>query len=173
MDKKKLSNIKLLILDVDGTLTDGKLYLSSTGEIVKAFNIKDGLGIKKLLPEFNIVPVVITGRESKIVELRCKELGIHVLYQAVDDKLELLNKILKDQQLDFSNIAVIGDDLNDYECMKKAAFSGCPNDACKEIKRIADYKCSANGGCGAVREFIEEMIDKMTGNEGGDINGYH
>ena len=103
----KDSNIKLLIMDVDGTLTDGKVYMS------KAFDIKDGLGIHNILPASGITPVIITGRRSNILKLRCDEIGIKYLYQGVSDKTGTLDSLLSELALDYSNCAYIGDDIND------------------------------------------------------------
>lgn len=147
--------IKVLVLDVDGTLTDGKVYIADTGELFKGFNIKDGLGIHDILPKLNIVPVVITGRKSRILEIRCKEIGIEHLYQGVGDKVSVLSSFLEESHLTFEECAYIGDDINDLECMELAAAVGCPADAVDAVKKAADYISTRNGGDGAVREFIE------------------
>lgn len=153
--------IKYLIMDVDGTLTDGKIYMSPTGEEMKAFNIKDGLGIHDILPIYGITPVIISGRESQIVLNRCKELGITEIYQGQTDKLEKLNEITN--ELNF--VAFIGDDINDLECMKAVkeagGIVGCPADAVEKVKEIADYISLHNGGDGSVRELIEFIIDRQ------------
>lgn len=148
-------NIKILVLDVDGTLTDGKVYIGETGELFKAFDIKDGLGIHDLLPRYGIVPVIITGRQSTILAVRCKEIGIEYLYQGVSDKVGTLKRLLEEWELDYKNCAYIGDDVNDLPCMKLVAVSGCPADAVMEVKQKVQYIATRNGGCGAVREFIE------------------
>lgn len=148
-------------MDVDGTLTDGRIYMTADGELIKAFNIKDGLGIHELLPKAGIIPVVITGRESKIVENRCRELGISHCYQGCRNKEEKLIELAgrmdlrADQNGIYREIAYIGDDVNDLPCMKRCAMIGCPADAAAEIKKIAQFVSSRNGGHGAVREFIE------------------
>ena len=157
-------DIKLFITDVDGTLTDGKLYFGNEGELFKRFDIKDGYGIYFLLATNNIKPVFITGRKSQIVEKRCQDLGIEECYQGVKDKKKLINEILKKHKCKCSNIAYIGDDLNDFECMQmikeNGGITGCPNDAIDEIKSLAEFNSKYNGGCGAVREFIEHIIKK-------------
>lgn len=147
-------NIKMLVMDVDGTLTDGKIYIGVNGEIMKAFDVKDGYAISHLR-ERGIEPVIITGRTSDIVTVRAKELGIKELYQGVSDKLMKLKEIVKVLNCTKSEVAYIGDDENDLECMKYCGVSGCPNDATKKVKKIADYICLANGGKGAIREFVE------------------
>ncbi len=156
----KDNNIKLLILDVDGTLTDGKVYIGEQGEVFKAFDIKDGLGIHSILPQNGIIPVIITGRNSKMLERRCKEIGIEYLYQGVTDKVKKLEELLKELELDFDNCAYMGDDINDLPCMEKTAIVGCPQDAVEPVKRISDYIAQKQGGNGAVREFIDWICEK-------------
>ncbi len=155
----KDSNIKLLIMDVDGTLTDGKVYMSEHGELFKAFDIKDGLGIHNILPANGIIPAIITGRRSNILKLRCDEIGIEYLYQGVSDKTGTLDRLLSELGLDYSNCAYIGDDINDLSCMNKSAIVGCPADAVRDVISIADFVSSKNGGCGAVRDFIEWLVE--------------
>ena len=147
--------IKLLIMDVDGTLTDGKIYMAPSGEAMKAFNIKDGYAIAHMLPEMGVVPVIITGRKSLIVENRAKELGIAELHQGVSDKLKKLKEVADKYGVTSDEIAYIGDDLNDLDCMKYCGFSACPADAVEEVKQTAGYTTRAIAGSGAVREFIE------------------
>lgn len=163
-----MSDIKVLVMDVDGTLTDGKIYMGADGEMFKAFNIKDGYGINDILRSKEIVPVIITGRQSKIVENRCRELHIELLYQGIHDKLGVLKQVLAQLEAEkgdpfvLCNVAYIGDDCNDLQCMQaiKAAggLVGCPGDAVKCVKEIADYVSARNGGDGAVREFIEWIV---------------
>ena len=147
--------IKLLVMDVDGTLTDGKIYMGENGEVMKAFNIKDGYAIAHMLPEMGIVPVIITGRKSKIVENRAKELGITELYQGVGNKLAKLKEVAAKYNAVPDEIAYIGDDLNDLECIEYCEFSACPADAVDEVKNCVNYVCGQNGGYGSVRELIK------------------
>ncbi len=152
--------IKYLVMDVDGTLTDSKIYMSQTGELCKAFNIKDGCGIHDILIPAGIVPVIITGRSSDIVLNRCKELGIANVFQGVSNKIEKLNEITTD----LSIVAYIGDDINDLSCMEPVKSAGgligCPADAVKKVKEMVDYIAPHNGGDGAVRDFIEWIINR-------------
>lgn len=154
-----MNNINYLVMDVDGTLTDGKIYLGQNNELCKAFNIKDGCGIHDIAIPKGIIPVIITGRTSDIVLNRCRELGIEEVYQGVDNKAERLCSITSD----LSSVAYIGDDINDLPCMnlvkKAGGIVGCPADATDAVKRIADYVSLYNGGEGAVRDFIEWIID--------------
>jgi 3-deoxy-D-manno-octulosonate 8-phosphate phosphatase (KDO 8-P phosphatase) len=153
--KKK---IKVLILDIDGTLTDGRIYLSDQGELIKAFNAQDGFGIKKLLPLAKITPVVITGRESPIVTKRCKELDIDLIFQGIDDKLPVLETVLNRLLISPEEAAFIGDDLNDYPTMNACGFKACPADAVREIQKISNYVSPRQAGHGAVRDIIEHII---------------
>lgn len=151
--------VKYLVMDVDGTLTDGKIYMGNNGELCKAFNIKDGCGIHDIAIPNGIIPVIITGRESDIVLKRSKETGIEMVYQGVNDKTGILLSVTPD----FSSVAYIGDDINDLQCMslvkKAGGLIGCPKDAVKEVISIADYIARHNGGNGAVRDFIEWLIE--------------
>lgn len=153
-------NIKLLFMDVDGTLTDGKIYMSATGELFKAFDIKDGYGIHEILPQHGIIPVIITGRASKIVENRAFELGVEELYQGKHDKMETYLEVLKKHHCAPEEAAYIGDDVLDISCMELCGIVGCPIDAAEEVKQVAAFVSSRPGGSGAVREFINWLISE-------------
>lgn len=161
-----MGRIKILIMDVDGTLTDGKIHISSQGELFKAFDIKDGYGIHDLLPQAGIIPVVLTGRESTIVQNRCRELGVVHCYQGCRIKevklIELAREfdLCSDEQGIYHEIAYIGDDINDLPCMRRCGVIGCPANAVDAIKKIAHFVSAKDGGAGAVREFIEWLIGK-------------
>lgn len=150
MDKK----IKMLVMDVDGTLTDGQIYIGNHGEMMKAFHVKDGLGIVEAKKK-GILPVIITGRKSDIVSQRCKELGIEEVHQAIQQKCKCLEEIAQKYSIQREEIAYIGDDINDLECIKYCGISACPVDAVREVKKIVTYICESSGGKGAVREFLE------------------
>lgn len=154
-----MQKIKYLVMDVDGTLTDGKIYMSNDGELCKAFNIKDGCGIHDIVIPAGIIPIIITGRSSSILEHRCKEIGISNLHQGIKDKVEKLLSITTD----LTAVAYIGDDINDLPCMeavhREGGLIGCPADAAKQVKKIADFVSTKNGGDGAVREFIEWLCE--------------
>lgn len=164
--------IKFLVMDVDGTLTDGKIYMGVDGEAFKAFDIKDGYALHTLLKEHGIIPVIITARKSSMVEHRCKELGVTEIHQGVMNKLDCLKGILEkyssaDQQYDLSNVAYIGDDLLDLKCMKPiketGGLTGCPSNAVKDVLAICDFIAPDKGGEGAVREFAEYLICENRG----------
>lgn len=145
--------IKVLVMDVDGTLTDGKIHISDEGEVFKSFNVKDGYGIANLY-KIDILPVIITGRKSKIVEYRAKELNIKEIYQGVHNKVDKLKYICEKYKISLKEVAYIGDDINDLECINICGISACPNDAAEEVLDSVDYICEKKGGEGAVREFI-------------------
>ena len=151
-------DIRVLFMDVDGTLTDGKIYMGETGECFKAFDIKDGYGINEILPQYHIVPVIITGRTSKIVENRARELNITELYQGKHEKLETIRYVLEKYNISARQAAYIGDDVLDISCMEQCGIKACPSDAVPRVKEICDYICEAKGGYGAVREFIEFLV---------------
>ncbi len=175
--------IKVLVMDVDGTLTDGKIYMGQHQELFKVFDCQDGYAIHELLKEIDIdwshilggekhkgiLPVVITARESDIVKNRCKEMGVEFVFQGCKDKVKVLMELAERLKLEkksimnvitYPEIAYIGDDILDISCMKISGLSGCPNNAVPKVKKIADYACEHSGGDGAVREFIQWIIDK-------------
>lgn len=147
--------IKALIMDVDGTLTDGGIYLDSQGNELKKFNVKDGYAIAKILPQFNIVPIILTGRKSDIVEKRCRELGIKHIIQGSINKVIDMRDALAELSILPEDTMYIGDDINDLECMKIVSLKACPADAAKEIKNICDYVSQKEGGQGAVRDIVD------------------
>ena len=159
----EMVKIKLLAMDVDGTLTDGRMFIGNDGEIMKAFNGKDGYGIAHFLPEMGVVPVIITGRKSMIVEHRAHELHITEIHQGKSPKLPVLQEIAEKYGASPEECAFIGDDLNDVACLKYCGFTGCPSDAVDEVKDMVDYVCTKEGGRGAVREFIEEIRRRNEG----------
>jgi 3-deoxy-D-manno-octulosonate 8-phosphate phosphatase (KDO 8-P phosphatase) len=159
---KSVPKTRLLAMDVDGTLTDGKIYMGEHGEMLKAFDIKDGYAIHELLPRHGIIPAFITGRKSKIVENRAKELAVSLIYQNVSDKISKLREILVEQGISFQEAAFIGDDMSDLDCLKACGLSGCPSDAVESVKSICSFVSQKRGGEGAVREFVEYIIERNT-----------
>ena len=140
--------IKAFIMDVDGTLTDGKIYMGSEGEVFKAFDIKDGYGIHEILPAYGVKTIIITGRESKIVENRAKELEIDYVYQSVKNKVELIEEICKILSCTENELAYIGDDIIDLAPMMRCGSRGCPRNAAREIVGICDFVSEKKGGEG-------------------------
>jgi 3-deoxy-D-manno-octulosonate 8-phosphate phosphatase (KDO 8-P phosphatase) len=151
--------IELLVLDVDGCLTDGKIVYSSDNREIKSFNVKDGLAISTWIQMGKHV-AIITGRESTIVEKRAKELKIQYLFQGVKNKLAILDDLISSLGLTYSEVAAIGDDLNDYKMLQKVALSFTPKDGVDDIIDIVDITLKSSGGDGAVREMIDCIIDK-------------
>ena len=156
--------IKVLIMDVDGTLTDGNIYISSNGVETKGFSTKDGMGIR-LAQKANIIPVIITGRESYCVTKRAEELDIFEVHQNIKNKVPKLYEVIKKLNVTLDEVAYIGDDLNDYDCMVLCKEVGVPNDGETAVKKIATYICPRDGGKGAVRDFIEYLINKNKASE--------
>ncbi|HIP92882.1 MAG TPA: 3-deoxy-D-manno-octulosonate 8-phosphate phosphatase [Desulfurobacteriaceae bacterium] len=151
-------NLKLLILDVDGVLTNGLIFFDNQENEYKAFNVKDGLAIR-VLSELQILKfAIITGRTSKIVEKRAKELLIKDVFQGYRNKLVAYNVLKEKYKLKDSEIGFIGDDLNDLPLIERVAFFACPTDAPKYIKEKAHFVSSKKGGQGAVREILEFLV---------------
>ncbi len=150
--------IKLIILDVDGTMTNGDISYTTNAQESKTFNVKDGLAIASWNKKLKKKTAIITGRSSTIVEKRAKELGVDYLYQNIDNKDKIIEEILKKENITWDNIAAIGDDLNDYKMLSKAKLSFAPKDAVEDIKQITTNICTKNGGDGAVREMIEYIL---------------
>ncbi len=149
--------IELIVIDVDGTLTDGKIYYSNSGDEIKAFNIKDGLMVKS----WNTLgkkSAIITGRTSKIVEKRAKELDITYVKQGIRNKKETLDEIIEDLGIAYSEVAVIGDDMNDLSMLRLVKKSFAPFDASAYIYDFVNFPLKKNGGEGAVAEMIEILL---------------
>ncbi|MBU1075936.1 MAG: HAD hydrolase family protein [Spirochaetes bacterium] len=155
--KNKLKKIKLILLDVDGVLTDGGLYFDNKGMEYKRFNVADGSGIKMALYT-GIQFAIVTGRRSKIVQNRAKELGIKKVYQGILKKVALFNRLKKDFKVSADQIAYIADDVIDLQLLRLVGVKVAVKNACKEIKKISDIMTSRKGGEGAVREFIEYLL---------------
>ena len=153
----KLQEINTIFLDVDGTLTDGKVYLDNGKNEFKAFDVKDGLIIVSVL-ELNYEVIIMTGRKSQVVARRAAELGIEEFYQGVRDKKTKMKKLMEEKKFSYENLAYLGDDLNDLAVMKKAAFAACPADAVDAVKEVADFVSKYEGGKGAVREILTHLL---------------
>jgi len=151
--------IKLLVLDVDGVLTDGGIIYDESGVETKRFDVKDGLGIK-LAQNAGVEVAVISGRKSKVTEIRCRELGIKRCYTGVKNKVECFEALEKEMSITADETAFIGDDVNDLALLKKAGFSATTSDSFDYIKSQVHYVTVRKGGYGAVREFIEKILEK-------------
>ncbi len=150
--------IDLIVLDVDGCLTDGKIIYSNSGDETKNFNVKDGLAISSWI-RLGHQAAIITGRRSELVERRARELGITHLYQGIKDKAQLLNTLSEELNIPLRNMAAMGDDLNDYKMLSVVGVSFTPQNGSKHLKSVVKRVCKADGGEGAVREMIEELFE--------------
>ena len=151
-------SIRLLALDVDGVLTDGRIYYGNDGEELKSFSIKDGLGIK-LLQRGGVEVVIITGRNSNIVARRAGELGISEVIQGREDKLSALREICQTRSLELEHCAYMGDDLPDLGAVRAAGIGMAPADAVAQLLAAADWVSTLNGGAGAVRQACEKLLE--------------
>lgn len=156
----KLRNIKLLLLDVDGVMTDGGIYYSNNGDEFKKFNIQDGYGLVKL-QRTGIKVGIITGRVSKIVSQRAEELGIKEIYQNLENKVDTYEFIKKKLSLSDAEIAYIGDDEFDLPVLNRVGFSAAPADAVTILKKQVHYVCTHRGGNGAVREVVDLILQNQ------------
>ncbi|MCP4718358.1 MAG: HAD hydrolase family protein [Desulfobacteraceae bacterium] len=162
LDPKKLELVKLLLLDVDGVLTDGQITYTDSGEQIKSFNSKDGLGLR-LLMDNNIRVGIVTGRKSNALVHRCRNLGIDLVFDGISDKAAALAKITEQTGVDAKHIAFAGDDLIDLPAMIRTGISFTVPDAPKEVKNQADMVTHARGGHGAVREICEAILKAQGG----------
>lgn len=154
---QKAQKIRLLLLDVDGVLTDGRILYDDQGREGKAFHVQDGQGIRWLQKE-GVEVGFLSGRSSRAVEMRAKELGISFLFQGIGDKIKVFEKILKKTKLDSDQVAFMGDDFIDLALLKKVGFSISVSNGHPLVQKEADYVTRAAGGFGAVREVSEFII---------------
>lgn len=151
--------IKLIALDVDGTLTDGKIYTDDKDNNLKAFNVKDGFAIAQWIKEGGMV-AIITGKTSNIVQRRADELGIQEVVQGVANKVPELQKLIKKLGITLEEVAYMGDDINDLGIMRISGISAAPRNAALEVLERVSFIATKDGGDGAVREFIEFLMKK-------------
>ena len=153
----KAAKIKLLILDVDGVMTDGRIIISDRGEEIKHFDVKDGFGLNRLMRS-GIEVVIISGRKSEAVEHRAKDLGIREIYQGVKDKEALFIKIIQQKKLRREQICCMGDDLPDLPIFNRSGVSVAVADAAPEVRSAATFVTQNRGGNGAIREVCEVIL---------------
>ena len=151
------ADIRLLVMDVDGVMTDGKITYTSDGQELKSFNIKDGLGIKRAQAS-GIETAIITGRKSPMVAQRARELGIAHLVQGREDKLAALSDLVDQMNLSLDQVAYIGDDLPDLTAIESVKLGACPADAATEVKSKANWVSTRSGGDGCVRELCDLLV---------------
>ncbi len=157
----KAPPIRLVLTDCDGVLTDSGVYYSDQGEVMKRFSIRDGMGVQRLRQE-GIETGIVTGELSGSVKKRAEKLGIEELHLGARIKTEVLAEIAARRGLDLSQIAYIGDDVNDLGVLAMAGVTACPADAVYEVREQVDYVCQAKGGHGAFREFAEWILSRRT-----------
>ena len=151
---------KLLVLDVDGVLTDGGMYYTESGDEFKKFNTKDGIAIRHLSTILKIkVGIISNGINNKLIQRRADLLGISLVYVGTDPKLEVLKDWCEKLTIDLTDVAYIGDDVNDLECMKLVGLPVCPADAVLKIKAVSKIILNRKGGDACIREFIEQFVD--------------
>jgi len=155
--KEKLQDIRLLLLDVDGVMTDGGIIYDGNGLETKAFNVRDGHGIK-MLQRYGILIGIITGRTSLVVDIRARELGIDLVYQGALTKIVSYTDVKLKTRLEDSQIAYMGDDVIDVPVLRRVAFAAAPADAQDEAKAVAHYVAARAGGRGAVREVCDLIL---------------
>ncbi len=156
----KLKNIKVLLTDVDGVLTDGGMYYTSTGDSMKKFHTRDGMGVN-LLKKSKIPTIIVTKEKTKMVRNWAKKMNISHVYDGVQQKEKLLKEICKKYAVTSSQIAYIGDDVNDLGLLKKVGFSATPNDGIVDAKKIVDHVCEKKGGDGVLREVADMILHNI------------
>ncbi|MGC6434318.1 MAG: KdsC family phosphatase [Crocinitomicaceae bacterium] len=158
--KSKLDKIKLLVIDVDGVMTDGGMYFSESGDQIKKYNTKDGMAIIHLTKNDFQVAVISSGFTNNMVQKRAEMLGIQNCYVGREKKIDILNQYCDQLGITLENVAMIGDDINDLEVIKSIGFSASPADAMVAVKTHVDVILNKKGGEGCVREFIDTYILK-------------
>lgn len=165
MEAPMLKKIKLIVVDVDGTLTDSGIYYDETGNELKRFSTRDAAGF--FAARFaQIKTMILTGRECKATLRRIEEMKVDYIFQNVPNKKQFLIQFMQNNNIDSSQIAYIGDDVNDLEIMKLVRFVGCPADSCEEVKSLSNYISKINGGYGAMRDVIEYILKERNEWEG-------
>lgn len=155
--EEKYQRIKLLVIDVDGTMTDAGIYYDENGNELKKFCTRDAAGFFTAR-QAGMKIMVLTGRECAATTRRMQEMKVDFLVQNIKDKLSYLEEFMRSEGIDHEQIGYLGDDLNDLEGMKKAGFAGCPADACEEVRMICDYVSGVQAGHGAVRDIIAWLL---------------
>ena len=155
--ERRASRVKLLLMDCDGVLTDGRLWLLPDGDEQKSFNVRDGLGLE-LWHRAGLKSGIISGRSSSFVERRARELNMDFVRQGAENKLQNFEELLTLADVEESEVAFVGDDLNDIPLMRRSEFAVAVRDAAAETRAAAHYITESAGGCGAIREVIEVIL---------------
>jgi 3-deoxy-D-manno-octulosonate 8-phosphate phosphatase (KDO 8-P phosphatase) len=154
---QRAENIRLVCFDVDGTLTDGRLFFDENGGELKAFHVHDGQGLR-LLEDVGIAVALITARESNIVKKRGQDLKLAHIYTAVANKLQVLQELCLQLNINLSQVAYMGDDFPDLACLQSVGLAACPRNAMAQIKQSVHWQSEFDGGCGAAREFCDFIM---------------
>ena len=154
---KVLRGIRLIALDVDGVLTDGGMYYGESGEELKKFQTRDGMGIKLLQAE-GIITAIVTMENTQMVKRRAKKLGIPEVHQGIRDKLSVLRDLVSKYDMTFGEVAYMGDDVNDLDALREVGFAGAPADCMDPVRQVVHYLCRRRGGEGAVREVADLIL---------------
>jgi|TARA_E500000331_G_scaffold209499_1_gene200847 3-deoxy-D-manno-octulosonate 8-phosphate phosphatase (KDO 8-P phosphatase) len=162
--KNKCKNIKIILTDVDGVLTDGGRYYSEKGETLKKFHVRDGMGVNILLRN-GIKTIIVTKENSKITKKWAKEMNVTKVISGSIKKEAELSKICREFNVSKKELAYIGDDVNDFNLLQLVGFSAVPNDANENIKKNVDYVCIKNGGNGAFREIVDIIFKEKFSNK--------
>ena len=158
VNKEQLKNIKLLILDIDGVMTDAGMYFMESGDQMKKYNAKDGMAIMALTKQKFHVGIISSGFKLEMVKARADLLNIQHVYVGREPKMDILNQWCAELELTLAEVAIIGDDINDLPVMRSVGFSACPSDAVPEVKKQVDLVLTKKGGQGCVREFIDHYL---------------
>lgn len=155
--KEYLKNISTFIFDIDGVLTDGNIQISTSGELLRTMNTKDGFAMKTAIDKgFHIC--IISGGNNEGVRVRLNNLGVKDVFLGADNKIEILKNYLKENDINLKNVLYMGDDLPDFEVMSMVGMAVCPQDAVPEIKAVSKYISHKDGGKGCVRDIIEQVL---------------
>ena len=156
-DLKSIKKLKILLTDVDCVLTDGGMYYTSDGDVMKKFHTRDGMGVN-LLRRSGIATIIVTKEKTKIVRRWAKKMNIEHVYDGIQDKESIAPIIMKKYSVKISEIGYIGDDINDIGLLKKDGFSACPNDGIEQVRSIVNYVCEKKGGEGVFREVADIFL---------------
>ena len=154
---EKCKNIRIVMTDVDGVLTDGGMYYTEKGDVMKKFHVRDGMGVT-LMKKYDIPTVIVTKEKTPMVKQWAKRMKIEKLYDGITKKENILENICIKFNVNSNAVAYIGDDVNDIALLKKVGFSICPNDAIEDVKKICNYICKSKGGEGTLRELADMII---------------
>lgn len=159
--RKKFTCVRIVLTDVDGVLTDGGMYYSKDGDVMKKFFVRDGMGVT-LLRKNNILTIIVTKEKNAIIKQWAKKMKVEKLFDGINRKEQVLQKVCSEFNVKPQEVAYIGDDINDLELLKRVGLSAVPNDGITEAKKICNYCCKNNAGQGAFRELVDLILLNQT-----------